>query len=119
MRVGTCESQMAETENTEQIITAICADRSSMAAYQVLNPNEWERDSRAVVQACATEYSMLIYGTEQIAEICSSAKERCRSHFLTLRQQWDVQPWDLSRIVYFGQLPELNMLIEAFFSGMK
>jgi hypothetical protein len=37
----------------------------------------------------------------------------------TLQQMWKEAPWDLSKGIYFAQVPEMHLLIEAFFAGIK
>jgi hypothetical protein len=45
--------------------------------------------------------------------------EHCRAQVRTLQEHWRRENWELSRGVYFAQVPELHALIEAFFAGTK
>jgi hypothetical protein len=100
-------------------IPTICVDRSAIASLTLFNPNEWVGPSRAVVQSCSTERSVISYGVARLTNVCRSADKHCSSHVATLREQWKQAPWDISQGVYFAQVPEVHLLIEAFFSGMK
>lgn len=105
--------------NSEPRIPVICLDPSAPGAFGVFNPNDWEKDSKAVVLSCSTEFSVLQYGATRIAEMCRSPKDRCQIHFETLKSQWETSTWDLAELIYYAQAPGLHVLIEAFFSGLK
>lgn len=109
----------AHRRNSEFRIPLILIDSSSVPAFQIFNPNAWEGDSRAVVQSCSTEFSVLQYEAIRIAEMCRSSKDQCQPHFENLKNQWGNSRWDLAKTICYGQVPELHMLIEGFFSGMK
>jgi hypothetical protein len=100
-------------------VSVVCVDASAVSAFRIFNPNDWQGASRGVVQSCATELSMLDYTAGQIAAICELANQRCEPYFETLKQQWRRSPWDLQRVVHFGQVPEIHLLIEGFFAGLK
>ncbi|MEK6710819.1 MAG: hypothetical protein AABZ64_09590 [Nitrospinota bacterium] len=100
-------------------IPVICIDPASGPAFQVFNRNDWEGDSRGVIQSCATELSVLRHGSARIESLCASAMACCRPHFERLGRQWDASPWPLDRMIYFAEIPEMHILIEAFFSGVK
>jgi hypothetical protein len=89
------------------------------SAFTLFNPNDWVGESRGVVQSCATELAVLEYTTARIETLCATARELCSRHFETLNSQWQTSPWNLSRVIYFGQVPELHVLIEGFFAGLK
>ena len=109
----------ALSNNTEPPIPVICMDSSAVPAFQIFNPNDWNGVSRAVVLSCSTEFSVLQYGATRIAEMCHSPKDRCQPHFENLKGQWETSTWNLAKTVCYAQVPELHVLIEAFFSGMK
>lgn len=92
---------------------------SAVPAFQVFNPNDWEGDSRSVVLSCSTELSVLQHVRERISKICLGGKDLCQPHFENLTKQWQASPWDLTKTVCYAQLPELHVLIEAFFASIK
>ncbi len=94
-------------------------DKSAVAEFELFNPNDWEGRSRGVVQSCSTEYSVLRYGLGRIARVCSAPREHCRTHIATLQDHWKRAQWDVTKGVCFAQVPELHVLIEAFFAGIK
>ncbi len=100
-------------------IPTICVDRSTIASMGLFNPNDWPGTSKGVVQSCATEHSVIGYGVARLTDVCETPEQRCRSHINTLRQQWLTAPWDLEKSVYFAEVPEVHLLIEAFFSSVK
>lgn len=69
--------------------------------------------------SCATELAMLQYSANRIGANCLSAKDLGRPHFENLRRQWQTSPWDLAHTVLHGQVPELHLLTEGFFAGLK
>lgn len=110
---------MEPRRNNDQRIAVICVDPSAVAGFQVFNPNDWQGDSKAVVLSCSTELSILQYGVNGITEICRSPKERCQPHFENLKRQWGDPTRSLPKTICYAQVPELHVLIEAFFSGIK
>jgi len=100
-------------------IPVICVDPSSVPSLTIFNPNNWIGESKAIVQSCATVYSVLQHGVKRIADVCLSSNRLCQPHIDNLVAQWKQKPWDLSKAICYGQVPELHMLIEAFFSGIK
>lgn len=110
---------MATAAEQNPRIPVICVDESTVAGAMIFNPNSWSGVSKDIVQSCWTEYSVLDYCVGQIKGICGAAEHLCRKHTETIRQQWHVQKFDLQKVVIFGQLPDLHLRIEAFFSGVK
>jgi hypothetical protein len=51
--------------------------------------------------------------------MCNAAEHLCRKHVDTIQKQWAVSKFDVRKVVIFGQVPDLHMRIEAFFSGVK
>jgi hypothetical protein len=106
---------MAENDR----VPVVCVDASAVSTFRIFNPNDWQGASRAVVQSCATELSMLDYTAGQIAATCKAANQRCGPYFETLKQQWRQSPWEFQKMAYFGQVPEIHLMIEGFFAGLK
>ncbi len=100
-------------------IPVICADAAAVIGATTFNPNSWSGLSRGIVQSCWTEYSVLHYCAEQIADLCARSDQVCEKHVATLQQQWRTARFDLEKIVVFGQVPELHIRIEFFFAGIK
>lgn len=105
--------------NNTARIPVICLDPSAVSVYSLFNPNDWDGQSRGVVQSCATELSALEYTAARIENLCATARELCSRHFDTLNSQWQTAPFNLSNVTFFGQVPELHILIEGFFAGLK
>lgn len=99
--------------------TVICADAHATKGFATFNPNEWSGESRGVVQSCASEIGVHFYTTDRIASMCESGGQLCASQFAQLQEQWRVGPWDLAAGRYFVQVPDLHVLIQAFFAGLK
>ena len=105
--------------NTVSLIPIIFLDGASVGAFHIFNPNDWQGDTRGVIQSCATELAVLQYSAERIGTICLSAKDLCRPRFDDMSLQWQTSPWDLAKTVSYCQVPELHVLIEGFFAGLK
>lgn len=107
------------TDNNISKIPTIFVDSSSVASRTLFNSNRWEGQSRGVVQSCATEHSVICYGVERLTTVCKNADKHCAYHLTTLQELWKKAPWDLSKGIYFAEVPEIHLLIEAFFAGTK
>lgn len=105
--------------NIATSIPVVCLDATTVGAFSIFNPNNWEGGTRGVIQSCATELAVLEYSAKRIGTICLSAKDLCHPHFENIRRQWRTSPWDLAKTVFYGQVPELHILIEGFFAGLK
>jgi hypothetical protein len=100
-------------------VPAVCLHPSSVSAFRVFNPNAWSGASKLIVQSCATEFAGLGYSADRLVAGCRFPIENCRAHFETLAEMWAKAPWDHEAVIYFGQVPEIHILVEAFFSGLK
>ena len=100
-------------------ITTILIDESSSKSFSIFNPNEWENKSKAIIQSCATELSLIEYIVKRLEKLCSNPKEMCQKHFMTLIQQWEMNHWEISKANYYAQIPEMHLLITGFFSMAK
>lgn len=92
---------------------------SSVVGAEIFNPNFWDRGSKALVQSCWSEYSVLHYCAGQIAAICAGADGRFASQVESLRAQWRATPFPVKEMIFFAEEPDLHLRIEAFFCGMK
>lgn len=110
---------MAGNANSKHKVPVICADPSSVVGAVIFNSNSWSGESRSVVQSCWSEYSVLRYCIGQISGMCTDAEQLCQKQFVTLQEQYQLQPFPLKQMVFFAQQPDLHIRIEAFFSGVK
>lgn len=106
-------------KKSDQRITTICVDPSSKSSFDVFNANDWQGTSKTIIESCGTEYSALQYAVDRIAAICANSKERCQAHFENLQDSIDNPSEVVPKIIVLGQVPEVHVLIQAFFSGMK
>lgn len=97
----------------------ICVDESALACATLFNPNLWAGKSKGIVQSCWTECSVLRHCVRQLKEMCAAADHLCAGHVDAIRKQWAVAEFDVQSVVIFGEVPDLHMRIEAFFSGVK
>ena len=106
-------------KKSEKRITTICVHPSSKSSFRVFNTNDWQGASKAIIESCGTEYSALQYAVDRIEAICSDSKERCRGNFETLQDSMSTPIETVPKLLVYGQVPEVHVLIQAFFSGMK
>lgn len=85
----------------------------------IFNPNEWSGTSRGIIESCASELGVLTHSAQHIQTLCASGTDLCRGYFAMLDQQWRAAPWPLAGGTYFGQVPELHLYVEGFFSSLK
>jgi len=110
---------MTNTAKSEVPVPVICVAPSSFAAADMFNPNFWAGGSKGLIQSCWTEYSVLHYCAGQISDMCNDADRLCAKNIETIQQQWRAAKFDLGRVVFYSQQPDLHIRIEAFFSGVK
>ena len=106
-------------KKSDKRISTIWVHPSSKSSFRVFNTNDWQGASKEIIQSCTTQYSALEYAVGQIATACSNSKERCQAHFETLRKSIENPSEIVPKIVVYGQVSEVHVLIQAFFSGMK
>jgi len=100
-------------------IPIICADESGLGCATLFNPNFWSGRSKGIVQSCWTESSVLCHCVRQLKEMCVAAEHLCARHVDAIQRQWAVAEFDVQKVAIFGEVPDLHMRIEAFFSGVK
>lgn len=110
---------MATAAESNSSIPVICVDASSVAGAGIFNPNSWSGGSKGLIQSCWTEYSVLRHCVTQLSDMCDGADKLCAKNVETLQQQWRMAKFDLQKLAFFAQQPDLHIRIEAFFSGVK
>jgi hypothetical protein len=110
---------MTTNIESDNRIPVICVDSSAVVGAEIFNPNFWSSASKAVVQSCWNEYSVLYHCIEQITNMCANARHMCEKNIATLQEQWRLEKFDLGKMIFFGQQPDLHIRIEAFFSSVK
>ena len=110
---------MAPTADSDRRIPIICVDSSTWVCAGIFNPNDWSGESRGVVQSCMTECSALHHCAERIARLSEAPERTCQHHIHSIQQQWFMAKFDVGRAEIYGEVPELHVLIEAWFSGLK
>lgn len=96
---------MMTTAEPNARIPVICADPSTVVGAEIFDPNSWSTNSKALVQSCWTEYSVLNHCVEQLNTMCSEAERICKAQTATLQQQWDTANFDLGKVVIFATQP--------------
>ncbi len=97
----------------------VCVDECAVAAAVLFDPNPWSGNTKGLIQSCWSEYSVLHHCTSQIVATCKESKSLCARHITKVENQWTEKKFDLEKVIIFGQEPDLHLLIEAFFSGVK
>jgi len=110
---------MSEETKPEFLGSCVLLDEVGWRCAELFNPNYWAGDSRALMNSCWAEYSVLDHNVNRLAEMCKSAVDQCREHIETLKQQWAGKKLDLERGAIFGLKPDLHLRIEAFLSEVK
>jgi hypothetical protein len=94
-------------------------DPASVAGADIFNPNDWVGASKGVVQSCWSEYSALAYCVDRLTDICARANELCAKHVAIIQDQWSRSHFSPNTVDIYGELPELHIQVEAFFSSVK
>jgi len=109
---------MSRSEEPDRV-PIICGDESVLVCANLFDPNSWSGRSRGIVQSCWTESSVLHHCVRQLTEMCGAAEQLCAKHIDAIQEQWSVAEFEVRKVKIFGQVPDLHMRIEAFFSGVK
>jgi hypothetical protein len=107
------------SNNMSPQIPVILIDQSIAQAFSIFNPNDWNGESKLIVQSCAVHYGLLIYSYSRIKNIFDRANELCAPRFIDLKFQWEKARWDISSCVYLVDTPELHVAIHSFLSNVK
>lgn len=105
--------------NTEAKIPTILMHRSSAPAYSIFNPNDWSNKNKQIIELCAINYGLLTFTSETIKDVFASANVLCASSFKNLVSQWEMARWELSKCIYFVDVPQLHLSILSFLSSVK
>ena len=110
---------MTTTVKTANRIPVLCVHPSAVAGAAVFNPNSWDAGSKGVIQSCWTEYSVRQQCVEQIFVMCNDADKICATNVATVQEQWHLSKFEIDKLMFFAQHPDLHIRIQAFFSGAK
>jgi hypothetical protein len=69
-------------------IPVIYLDPPGVPSVIIFNQNEWVSEGKAIVQSCASAYSVILHVVDRIGLMCFSPEEQCWPHFSTLEEQW-------------------------------
>lgn len=100
-------------------IPVIMINKTSVSGFKIFNPNKWRNRSKAIIQTCTTELSLIEHTASQLEVLCSSANDICNSYFKDLLEQWKKANWENSRCEYFVQVPEFHYLILVILCSIK
>ena len=100
-------------------IPVICLAPTSVDAFRIFNPNDWAESSRAIIQSCSTELSVLHYEFTNIQTLSNNSEKLCHPHLENLKRSCDDPSDTLNKIVCYAQVPEIHVFIKAFFSSLK
>ena len=97
----------------------ILVDNSSMPALSMFNPNDWNGDSKSIVQSCRSHYGLIIHATEKIKKIIQNADKFIQPPFNDLVAQWQQAKWEVNQCYYYVEIPDLHSYTQLFLSGIK
>lgn len=100
-------------------IPVILCHESTWPAFSIFNPNDWSDKSKPIIDSCAANYGLLIYGVSKIENIFAKANDLCQPRFDGLVAQWKASKWDVSSCMYLVDIPEAHLSIHAFLSTVK
>jgi len=110
---------MTEPGDSPQKVPAIVCDRSSWEAFRLFNANEWEGKSKAIIQSCAAQYSLMMYTNSKLKAAFKDIEKLCQPALQELQSQWKTAPWDLNKCSYFADIPGVHLYIHNLLSSVK
>jgi hypothetical protein len=109
---------MSGCGKTDTTIPVICLAPGAVGSYRIFNPNEWDGQSRAIVQTCAAVLGAASAAAQHIRDACARPVDRCERHLNTLAGSVD-DPSVLGKASMFGQDIELHNAVFAFVGNVK
>jgi hypothetical protein len=108
-----------EEDSMASKIPVILSHESAWQAFSVFNPNDWRGRSKPIINSCAANYGLLVYGVAKIESIFGAADSLCQPRVEDLVAQWKASKWDVSSCMYLVDIPEAHLSIHAFLSTAK
>ena len=109
-----------EPNDADLLIPTIHLHRTSVGSYKIFNPNNWNnKQSKAIIDSCASEHSTLRYAIVRLDALCKNISPLWKPSFENLQKMWAQSRWRNHLLVHLVQVPELHVLIEFFLSGVK
>ena len=103
----------------DERIPTVCVDQSTAPAHSLFNPNEWRRESKALVSSCAAQFGLLLHTAAHVHQEGARGERVCELRFEDLRRQWCRGRWDASRGRYLVEVPTVHLHIQAFLTVGK
>ena len=100
-------------------VPVILCHESSVPAYSVFNPNDWNGVSKTIIHSCVAQYSLLLYEASKLKAIFQQADALCQPRFADLESQWNTAKWEINTGSYFVEIPEAHLSIQAFLGSIK
>jgi len=92
---------------------------TTVPAYHIFNPNNWDGLSRSIVASCAAQFGLLQYAASCVPQVVSDCDDLCYARFSDLQEQWARSPWELRRGTYWVEVPEFHLYTQAYLSTVK
>lgn len=106
-------------EQASSKVPVILCHESSVPAYSIFNPNDWNGASKAIIHSCAAQYSLLLYESSKLKVIFQNAEALCQPRFADLESQWNTAKWEINTCSYFVEIPDAHLSIQAFLGSIK
>jgi hypothetical protein len=97
----------------------IMLDPSSGDAYRIFNPNEWDGLSKTIVSSCAAQLGLVHYSCLKLRAQFDHSEKLCTTKIDELKKQWEAATWDIEAMVYFAEIPEVHLFIQAYLNSVK
>ncbi|MBM4064227.1 MAG: hypothetical protein FJ266_01065 [Planctomycetes bacterium] len=106
-------------EQASSKVSVILCHESSVLAYSIFNPNDWNGASKAIIHSCAVQQGILLYEASKLKAIFQQADALCLPRFADLESQWNTAKWEINTFSYFVEIPEAHLSIQAFLGSIK
>ena len=97
----------------------ICVDGSTAPAHSLFNANEWRKESKTLVTSCAAQFGLLLHTAACVRSEVARGARVCGSRFEDLKIQWSQAQWDVARVRYLVEVPQVHLHIQAFLAAGK
>jgi len=110
---------MKKNSSNTHKIPVILVDQTSVTAFHIFNPNDWDGVSKSIVSSCAAQYGLLTYSVKKLDELFGNSNKLCLPKFRELKNQWRTSKWPIDKCNYLAEIPEVHLFIQVFLNSIK
>jgi hypothetical protein len=101
-------------------VPIIILDQNSSFGHKLLQINDWQGDSKFIVQTCIAQLNLLNYAINNLNNyIDSGIPQKISEMLTTLNQQWKHGKWPIDNCDIYLEIPPFHFMISGIFTTGK